>query len=121
MTAKLRDEIAMQLHASFATLRTNPDTDAFCAVGSIMNMVNVAIQNDKRLDEHRLFIDAGSRMMNQISNKVQAGIHLSNLESACLSLAIKAVDEILPRLDVTKLHLANVSLRSMRNQECLSQ
>lgn len=114
MTKSLYDEFGLQMHTALASLRLQPTEDQFCALATIINVVSIAIKDDARFDDSRIYINSGINMMNQISNKCAAGLPLKDFEMACLTVAVSAVDDILPRLDVTKLHLANLTLKGMR-------
>jgi hypothetical protein len=114
MSKSLYDEFGMQMHTALASLRLNPTEDQFCALATIMNVVSVAIQDDSRFDEYRIYVNTGISMMNQISNKCAAGLPLKVFEIASLTIAVSAIDEMLPRMDVTKLHLANMTLKGLR-------
>lgn len=114
MTKTLFDEFGMQMHTALAALRVAPDEDQFCALAMIMNVVSVAIQDDSRFDEYRIYVNTGISMMNQISNKCTAMLPLRDYEIASLTIAVSAIDEMLPRMDVTKLHLANMTLKGLR-------
>ena len=113
MSKELYDSFGMYLHVALATMQNRPDSDAFDAIAQIMNVVSVTIKDDLRFNNESLFINSGIRMMNDISNKCTAGLPLKDYELACITLAINTIDAILSRLDVSKLYLANLSVRSM--------
>ena len=112
MSKPLYDSISMQLHTALATLRTAPCTEAYDAIGWLFNVVAVVAEKDKRFTSQMIHIYSGIRMMNQIQNKCEAGLPLKDYELACLFSAVQTVDEILPRLDVSKIHLANLHLKA---------
>jgi hypothetical protein len=111
MSKGLHDAFAMQMHMSIATLRTKPCTEAFDALGWMFNVVVVTVENDPRFNEDLIHIHSGIRMMNQISNKCSAGLALKDYELGCIISAARVIDDMLPRLDVTKLHMSNLQLR----------
>lgn len=113
MTKALYDEFGLQMHMSLATLRTKPCNEAFDALGWIFNVVVTTIERDERFTDSLIHIHSGIRMMNQISNKCTAGLPLKDYELACLFSASNVIDEILPRLDITKMHMANLKLRGI--------
>lgn len=113
MSKALHDEFGLQMHMALATLRTKPCVEAFDALGWIFNVVVITIEGDERFTDDLIHIHSGIRMMNQISNKCTAGIPLKDYELACLFSAANVIEEILPRLDITKLHMANLKLRGI--------
>ena len=113
MSKALYDEFGLQMHMALATLRTKPCTEAFDALGWMFNVVVVTVEHDKRFADSMIHIYSGIRMMNQISNKCIAGLPLKDYELACLFSAANVIEEILPRLDITKLHTSNLKLRGL--------
>lgn len=114
MSKALHDEFGIQMHMSIATLRNKPCIEAFDSLGWLLNVVIVTVENDPRFVDDLLYIHSGIRMMNQIANKCVAGLPLKDYELACLTSAASVVDDILPRLDITKLHMAYLQLRTNR-------
>ena len=112
MSKALYDSFSMQLHTSLATLRTAPCLEAYDAIGWLFNVVAVVVEKDDRFKDDLIHLYSGIRMMNQIQNKCAAGLPLKDYELACLFSAVQTVDEILPRLDVSKIHLANLHLKA---------
>ena len=112
MTKSLHDEFGMQMHMSIATLRTQPCTEAFDSLGWLFNVVIMTVEHDPRFTDDLIHLYSGIRMMNQISNKCTAGLPLKDYELGCLTSAASVVDDILPRLDVSKLHMAYLQLRT---------
>jgi len=117
MTAGLHDQIGMALHTALATLAVAPTRDQFDSVGQIFNMIGVAIEDDARFEVEFQIIESGARAMNQIADCYdRTGVlRLTDLELAPVRNAVVTCDQITSRLDVTKLHLANMKLASMRN------
>ncbi len=111
MTKSLHDEFGMQMHMSIATLRTKPRLEAFDSLGWLFNVVIMTVEHDPRFTDDLIHLYSGIRMMNQISNKCTAGLPLKDYELGCLTSAASVVDDILPRLDVSKLHMAYLQLR----------
>lgn len=114
MSKALHDEFGIQMHMSIATLRNKPCIEAFDSLGWLFNVVIVTVEKDPRFVDDLLYIHSGIRMMNQIANKCVAGLPLKDYELACLTSAASVVDDILPRLDITKLHMAYLQLRTNR-------
>ena len=113
MSKALYEQFSMQLHTALATLRTAPCLEAYDAIGWLFNVVAVVAEEDKRFKDDLIHLYSGIRMMNQIQNKCEAKLPLKDYELACLFSAVQTVDEILPRLDVSKIHLANLHLKGM--------
>jgi hypothetical protein len=114
MTKPLYDEFGLQMHSAFAELCRNPSSEHFCALGTIMNVVNIAIDKDPKFEQDRLYLNSGISMMSQIGNKCVAGLPLKDYEMECIKIALLRIDEILPYIDVTKLHMANMTLKGLR-------
>ena len=114
MSKSLHDEFGIQMHMSIATLRTSPCLEAFDSLGWLFNVVIVTVEHDPRFTDDLIHLHSGIRMMNQIANKCTAGLPLKDYELACITSAASVVDDILPRLDITKLHFANLQLRVKR-------
>lgn len=114
MTKPLYDEFGLQMHSAFSELCRAPCEEHFCALGTIMNVVSIAIDNDAKFKNDLLFIRSGINMMSQIGNKCMAGLPLKGFEMACIKIALNRIDSILPYMDVTKLHMANMTLKGLR-------
>tara|TARA_R110000868_G_scaffold407598_3_gene689209 strand:+ start:214 stop:558 length:345 start_codon:yes stop_codon:yes gene_type:complete len=114
MTKTLYDEFGLQMHFAFSQLCRQPSDEHFCSLGTIMNVVNIAIDKDKKFDEDRIYLNSGINMMTQIGNKCVAGLPLKDYEMECIKIALNRIDDILPYIDVTKLHLANMTLKGLR-------
>lgn len=104
----LHDEMAMHLRAALVTLNYAPSNDAFDMLAGVLNVVQVAIQNDVRFLHEAKLINGGAATMNQISKKVDRGLALQEHELASIKVSVNVIDEILPRLDVSKLNAARI-------------
>lgn len=104
----LHDEIAMHIRAALVTLTYAPSSDAFDMLAGVLNVVQVAIQNDARFVHEAKLINGGAATMNQISKKVDRGLALQEHELASIRVSVNTVDEMLPRLDVGKLNAARI-------------
>ena len=111
MCQALHDEFGMQMHTALATLRTSPTREAYDALGWLINCVFITIANDPKFEDALAPIDAAIKMMNKLGQRCE-GSSLSDYEIACLTSCVSLMDDILPRLDVTKIHLANLSLKA---------
>ncbi|KCV33709.1 hypothetical protein [Bordetella bronchiseptica] len=120
MTGALRDRIATHMHGAFAALRLSPSAEAFDALANIVNMVGLTVQHDPAFLQQYLLINGAARTMNQIGAKVEAGIALRDHEIASLTVAVSAIDDILPRIDVARLfineHIAVALVRAGQTQ-----
>ena len=98
--------------------------EAFDALANIVNMVGLTVQHDPAFLQQYLLINGAARTMNQIGAKVEAGIALRDHEIASLTVAVSAIDDILPRIDVARLfineHIAVALVRAgqTRAQPC---
>ncbi|WP_454674872.1 hypothetical protein [Achromobacter pestifer] len=106
MTAGLRDLIATHMHGALTALRLAPNAEAFDALANIFNMMSLVLRDDARHSHEALLITGGAKTMNQIGSKCEAGLALRDHEAASLTVAVSAIDEILPRIDVSRLYLS---------------
>ena len=105
MTGGLRDLIATHMHGALAALRLCPNAEAFDALANIVNMVGLTVQHDRAFREQYLLINGAARTMNQIGPKCEANLALRGHEIASLAVAVSAIDDILPRIDVARLFI----------------
>jgi len=105
--------IALQLHGSLSALRHSPNSDAFDAIGTLLNVAMLAIENDSRFTHEAQLIAGGASSMNQIASKIDAVPALREFELRPIEVAVSTFDAILPRLDVSQLYFAQVRLRSL--------
>ncbi len=104
----------MHAHAALVTLRYAPDPDAFESLATMMNVVQIAIDKDERFLHEAKLIRGGAATMSQVMHKVDARLPLQNHELASIEVAVTTMDQIFPRLDVTKLHLSRLALSSLK-------
>jgi hypothetical protein len=119
MMKSMRNMIALELHTAFATLSIAPCRDQFDAIGQIFNMIGLAIEKDSRFPVEFRIVQSGTSAMVQISDGFdRTGVlRPTDLELLSVRNAVNVCDEILPRLDITRMHLANVALAAMRGSE----
>ncbi|GAB2913933.1 hypothetical protein [Paralcaligenes ginsengisoli] len=111
----LRDQIALHMHAALVCLEANPGQDAFDGLGAIFNVIGLTIEHDSRLSHEARLIAGGAAAMNQIEAKVcQHKLVPQNHEIAPIRIAVNAIDRILPWLDVSRMHLAQMQLRMLQ-------
>ena len=111
MSKPLHDEFAIQMHTALATLRVAPTTEAYDALGWLINCVFITILSDSKFEGDLATIDAAIKTMNKLGQRCE-GSPLTDYEIACLTSCVSLMDDILPRLDVGKIHLANLSLKA---------
>lgn len=114
VTRVLRDEFAMMLYTSMAVLETAPTAAAYNNLAGIMNVVQVALENDRRHQHEARLINGAAAAMNQIADKAEAGAHLAEHELAAIRVGVNTVDGLLGRLDVSALYVAIQQLQTMR-------
>lgn len=114
VTRVLRDEFAMMLYTSMAALETAPTAAAYNNLAGIMNVVQVALENDRRHQHEARLINGAAAAMNQIADKAEAGAHLTEHELAAIRVGVNTVDGLLGRLDVSALYVAIQQLQTMR-------
>lgn len=112
MGKSLHDAFCIQMHASLATMRVQPCLEAWDALGWIFNVVCVTIKDDNRFTSEMTQIQQGVEAMNECLPCAESNKPMPDSVTASLTIAVSVIDDILPRLDVTKLHLANLSLKA---------
>lgn len=119
MTAGLHDQFGMALHAAFAALSVAPDRDQFDNIAQYFNVIGLAIEHDARFKDEALILNSGASAMQQIDGgwRRTGVLRPTALELLPVRNAINICDEILPRIDVTRLHLAQVQLANLRINE----
>lgn len=110
----LHRDFALQAHCALVTLRCEPSSDAFDVLGGIFNLVQVAIEEDERFKREAMLINGGAKTLNQVMRKVSYGGALHEYELASIRVAVNTIDEIFPRLDVSRLYLAQITLRELQ-------
>lgn len=106
MCRPLHDEFAMQMHTALATLRTAPTIDAYDALGWIINLVGVAY-GDRMSEDQSKVIGRAVEVMNQlVHTDLTIGAEIVVLEHCAVM-----IDDVLPYISVTDLHLANLKLK----------
>jgi hypothetical protein len=121
MTPGLGDQIALHMHASLSSLAMRSDVDSFDSLAGIVNMVGVAIQNDARFEHEYRLVSGGAMAMNDIGKLIQAQLPLQDRHIAPVRVAVNAIDQILSRLDVSRLYLSErlavAAVREMRRSK----
>ncbi len=110
----LHRDLALHAHAALVTLRYSPSVDAFDMLAGIINMIQVTIENDERFTHEAKLITGGAATLNQISKKIEAHLALHEHELASIGVAVNTVDSILSKLDVSRMHLAQLSVRKLQ-------
>lgn len=110
----LHREFALHAHAALVTLRCAPSNDAFDMLAGIVNLIQVAIRDDERFTHEAKLINGGAMTLNQVIRKVSAGMFLQEHELASLRVAVNTIDSIFARLDVSRLYLAQITLREIQ-------
>lgn len=107
-------ELALHAHAALMTLRYSPSIEAFDMLAGIINMVQVTIENDLRFTHEAKLITGGAATLNQIAKKIESGLALHEFELASICVAVNTIDCILSKLDVSRMHLAQLSVRKLQ-------
>lgn len=110
---ELHDEIAMGMHLSYAALEVAPNRNSVEMLAQILGMVGIAIESDVRFDVERAQIHVAMQALDRMDAHAEPMASVS-AELPHLLNAVVATDAILPRLDVVKLHMANMKLRSLK-------
>jgi hypothetical protein len=113
MSKNLYDAFGMQMHAALATMRVQPCLEAWDALGWIFNVVSVTIKDDARFTSEMTQIQQGVEAMNECLPCAESNTMMPDSVTARLTVAVSVIDDILPRLDVTKLHWSNIKLKGM--------
>ena len=116
MTAGLHDQFGMTLHTALAAMAMAPSRDQFDAIAQIFNVIGLAIEHDARFSAEAIVLASGASAMNQIAAGCDrtGTLRPTDLELMPVRNAVNVCDQILSRIDVTKLHFANRRLSEMR-------
>lgn len=118
MTAGLREQIAMHMHANVSTLIHHPTLDAFDSLANIMNMVGLTIVNEPKFAHEARLINGGALALQDIGRLLEASLPLQAHHLGPVRVAATAIDSILGWLDVAKLYTAEkmavAAVRAMR-------
>lgn len=116
MTAGLHDQFGMALHGALIGLSLAPDRDQFDNLAQMFNVIGLAIEHDARFKDEALILSSGASAMGQIDDgwRRTGVLRPTALELLPVRNAINVCDQILPRIDVTRLHLAQVELANLR-------
>lgn len=116
----LRDQIALQMRAALTCLQLAPSAEAFNSLAGIFNLVALAIEADQGSAHEARLICGGAAAMNQIESRTAKRQAPRDHEFAPIRVAVNAIDEVLPRLDVIRLELAQQRLRQIRTDRVAS-
>ncbi len=106
---ELHDQIALGLHLSYEVVARAPNLEVVEHLAQILGMVGLAVENDPKFVDESRTIDSAMRALDQIASSTAA----TDLELAPLLLGVRAADAVVPRLDVIRLHKANLKLRAL--------
>jgi hypothetical protein len=73
----------------------------------------VTIKDDARFTSEMNQIQQGVEAMNECMGNAEQNTLMPDSVTARLTAAVSVIDDILPRLDVTKLHWSNIKLKGM--------
>jgi hypothetical protein len=116
ITGALRDEFAMSLHTALWCLDHSPSVEAFDKLGGIFNVVQVALENDAKHQHEARLINGGALALNQIMPKVEAGLALSDYETAPIRVGVNTIDGLLGKLSVTTIYTAMQRLNALMRE-----
>jgi hypothetical protein len=111
----LRDEFAMQLHASLAQLEISPDRDAFDALARLFNVVGLAIEHDTKRSHDSRLINGGASALNQAERAICAGV-VPRVEIPAIRVAVNTIDRMMGKLSINDLYEAMCRLDAMEGR-----
>ena len=116
MTKGLHDQFGMTLHTALAAMTLAPARDQFDAIAQIFNVIGLAIEHDARFTIEAVALASGASAMNQIAAGCErtGALRPTEIEMLPVRNAVNICDEILSRIDVTHLYLANKRLSEIR-------
>ena len=112
ITAALRDMFGIHLHTAQFTLRTSPSAQPFDQLAGAFNVLQVALQGDKAHAEQARTIEAEAVALGSVCDTVCAGKPPPEAELEAIRVAAVAIENLLGRLDVSRLYLAVHKLRA---------
>jgi hypothetical protein len=114
VTGALLSELRQVMHTQYVVLQTKFATlDNVQMLRDMFDTVGFTIEGDERFSEHMVILNSGFRALKQVAEK-GAPVLTTEDERAPVLNAINVIDGILPRLDGTKLYLANVKVNELK-------
>lgn len=101
-----RDMLALHMYSSLVGIESAGDLDSFDSLANIINMIGLAMADDARLAHQFRLVQGGASAMNDIGRLLEAGLTVQERHTAPVRVAIGAIDSALPRMDVSKIYLA---------------
>jgi hypothetical protein len=116
MMKTLHDQLALDLHTAFAALSISPAKDQFDIVGHYLNTIGLTIEGDPRFPVELKIIESAIRAMNQIVDSWERTniLRPTAIELLPVRNAVFVCDQIVSRLDLTKIHISNKKLATMK-------
>lgn len=105
----LQKEFMWASHASLATLRLAPNTDAFDQLADLFNVISVALQDT---GGRSLILDSGMRAMQDVCDRAErtGKLAIGRFELPPIENAVLECEEIIKQLDVIRLYQARVKV-----------
>lgn len=110
----LQEEFMFASHASLATLRLVPTTDAFDQLADFFNVISVALQDTGGTS---VILHSGMRALQDVCDRAErtGQIQMRPLELLPISNAVIECESLVKQLDVMRLHHARIkTLRAAR-------
>ena len=105
----LQKEFMFASHASLATLRLEPTSEAFDQLADLFNVISVALQDT---GGRSLILDSGMRALQDVCDRAErtGQIGLGRFELPPLENAVIECEEIVKQLDVMRLYQARLKV-----------
>lgn len=115
----LRDQIALHMHAALKGVEAG-DLDSFDALANIINMAGLAMVNDERLTREFKLVSGAAMALNDMGRLIEAGARPRDRLIAPVRVAVAAIDDALPRMDVARLYAAEkLAVATLREQRAV--
>lgn len=112
ITAPLRDMFGIHLHTALFCLRTSPSAKPFDQLAGAFNVLQMALRGDKAHAEQARTIEAGALALGSVCDTVCAGEPPPEAEFESIRVAAVAIENLLGRLDLSRLYLALQTLKA---------
>jgi len=107
----------MQLHVAMGQLAYKPCAEPYNALAEIFNVVQVALKDDRHHLIEAAVINAGAQALVAMEDTVARCIPPFEGELAQVRSAVNQIDNLLGRMDVSRLYAAMQSLKSLKDGE----
>ena len=117
MGSLLRDQFRLQLHVAMGQLAYKPCAEPYNALAEVFNVVQVALEDDRHHVIEAAVISTAARALVAMKETVARRIPPYEGELAQVRAGVNQIDNLLGRMDVSRLYVAMQTLNNMKDAE----